>query len=136
MLVGTEARPALTSEGDTVKIVTSRWSVFVIVSGPEVPGEGLPYQAPATTCTWTVTMWKATGPVPISLTDFDSMDDSGAVFQPHFVPGAPRPPGVLEPGRAVTFELRAGEPVGEGLMRWAPLDGRIVAKWDFIVEND
>jgi hypothetical protein len=53
------------------------------------------------------------------------------------VPGAPAPPSVLTPGeQRVSFELRAAEPVGEGLMRWAPDGARIVAKWDFMVEND
>jgi hypothetical protein len=52
------------------------------------------------------------------------------------VPGQPLPPRVLRPGTRMSFELRAVMPTGEGLMRWAP-DGRnIVAKWDFIVEND
>jgi hypothetical protein len=136
LLVGTERRPALTSEGDPVKVVTAGWSVYATVRGPEVPGEGLPYQAPSTTCTWTVTMSRASAPVPISVADFDTIDSAGEVFHPYFVPGAPRPPRLLEPGRAVTFELRVAEPVGEGLMRWAPNGRAIVAKWDFIVEND
>ena len=43
---------------------------------------------------------------------------------------------MLRPGQKVSFELRAVEAVGEGLMRRAP-DGRnIVAKWNFDVEND
>jgi hypothetical protein len=135
-LVGTAARPALTSQGDPVKVVTPHWSVVAVVTGPEVPGEGLPYQAPATTCTWTVALSQATGPVPISVSDFDTIDDLGTRFQPSLVPDQPVPPRVLRPGQRVTFELRAGEPVGEGLMRWAPSGGRIVAKWDFVVEND
>jgi hypothetical protein len=39
-------------------------------------------------------------------------------------------------GQRVSFELLAGEAVGEALMRLAPIDGHIVAKWDFVVEND
>jgi hypothetical protein len=136
LLVGTAARPALTSEGDAVKVVAPRWSARVIVRGPEVPGEGLPYQTRATTCTWTVTMSMATGPVPISAADFDSIDVRGDVYRPSLVPGRPAPPRVLLPGQKVTFELRAVEAVGEGLMRWAPIGGHIVAKWDFVVEND
>lgn len=72
-------RPALTSQGDGVEVKTPRWSVLVTVTGPEVPGEGLPYQAPATTCTWIVTMSGATGPVPVSASDFSSIDDEGNV---------------------------------------------------------
>jgi hypothetical protein len=58
------------------------------------------------------------------------------VYRPYLVPGQYHPPAVLEPGRKVSFEIRAGAPVGEGLMRWAPNGRQIVAKWDFVVEND
>jgi len=136
VLTGTIQRPALTNQGDGVQVKTSRWSVLVTVSGPQVPGEGLPFQASATTCTWVVTMSGVTGPVPISTLDFTSIGDENQVYRPVFVPGQTKPPAVLRPGQKVSFELRAVEAVGEGLMRWAP-DGRnIVAKWDFVVEND
>lgn len=135
-VVGTAERPALTNQGDGVKVVTQHWSVLAVVSGPVVPGEGLPYQAPTTTCTWTITLSKATGRVPVAVADFDSIDQLGRVYRPYLVPGQPSPPRVLAPGHTVTFELRAAEAVGEGLMRWAPVGGHIVAKWDFVVEND
>lgn len=136
VLTGTVQRPALTNQGNGVEVKTPHWSVLVTVSGPQVPGEGLPYQAPATTCTWVVTMSGATGPVPVSVSDFTSIDDVNRVYRPGFVPGQPKPPPVLRPGQKISFELRAAEATGEGLMRWAP-DGRnIVAKWDFVVEND
>lgn len=108
LLLGTMRRPALASEGDVVKVITPHWSALATVSGPEVPGEGLPYQTPATTCTWTVRIWKATGPVPISVSDFDSIDNLGNVYRPYLVTGEPSPPKVLGAGRSVTFELRAG----------------------------
>jgi hypothetical protein len=135
-VVGTAGRPALTVEGDPVRVVTPSWSVVARVTGPEVPGEGLPYQTPATTCTWTITLSDATGRVPVSASAFDSIDSRGNLYRPYLVPGQPRPPKVLVPGRTVSFELRAGETVGEGLMRWAPIAHKIVAKWDFDVEND
>lgn len=135
-LVGTAERPALTNEGDPVKVVTRHWSVLAVVSGPVVPGEGLPYQGPTTTCTWTVTLSDATGRVPVAVSEFDSIDQEGNVYRPYVVPGSPAPPPVLQPGHKLTFQLRTGEAVGEGLMRWAPIGGHIVAKWDFIVEND
>ena len=58
------------------------------------------------------------------------------MYQPSLVPGRPRPPAVLRPGRATTFELRAVMRVGEGDMRWAPVDNDLLATWDFVVEND
>ena len=136
VLTGTISRPALTNEGDAVKAKTSQWSVLVTVSGPQVPGEGLPYQATETTCTWVVTMSGATGAVPISPPDFSSIDQDGNVYHPALVPGQPKPPEVLRPGEKVSFELRVVEATGEGLMRWAPNGRNIVAKWDFVVEND
>ena len=65
VLTGTAQRPALTNQGDGVEVKTAHWKALVTVSGPQVPGEGLPYQATATTCTWGVTMSGATGPVPV-----------------------------------------------------------------------
>ena len=135
-LIGTVARPALTNQGQPVRVETPGWSVLAVVTGPEVPGEGLPYQAPATTCTWTVTLSQSTAPVPISAADFDSIDNFGHIYHPYVVPGTPAPPSVLPTGRRISFELRAAEPVGEGLMRWAPDGTQIIAKWDFVVEND
>lgn len=111
-------------------------SVRATVSGPEVPGEGLPYQASATTCTWTVTLSGATHAVPIASTDFTTIDHLGGTYHPTFVAGQPIPPAILLPGASVSFELRAVMTVGEGLMRWAPGSPHLVASWDFEVEND
>ena len=82
-----------------MQVKTPQWSVLVTVSGPEVPGEGLPFQATATTCTWVVTMSAATGPVPISTGDFTSIDVDNHVYRPALVPGQPKPPAVLRPAR-------------------------------------
>jgi hypothetical protein len=136
VLVGTARRPALTSEGEPVKVVTPHWSALVTVSGPEVPGEGLPYQTPATTCTWSVHVADLKGSVPISASSFDSIDHNGKTYHPALVAGQPAPPRALRSGGTSTFELRTVEPVGEGLIRWAPLGRHIVSKWDFVVEND
>ena len=136
VLTGTAQRPALANEGDAVRVKTSGFSVLVTVTGPQVPGEGLPFQASADTCTWVVTLSGATGTVPLSPADFTTIDDQDNVYKPAFVPGRPKPPTVLKPGQKVSFELRAVEATGEGLMRWAPDGHDIVAKWDFVVEND
>jgi hypothetical protein len=135
-MTGTVQRPALTNEGDQIKVKTSAYSVLATVSGPQVPGEGLPFQANADTCTWTVTLSGATATVPIRPADFTAIDDQGNVYKPAFVKGQPKPPAELKPGQTVKFELRAVEATGEGLMRWAPDGTHIVAKWDFVVEND
>ena len=74
--------------------------------------------------------------MPVSASDFSSIDDEGNVYRPALVAGQPKPPPVLRPGQKLSFELRAVEATGEGLMRWAPDARNIVAKWDFVVEND
>jgi hypothetical protein len=135
-LVGTVAHPALTVEGDAVKVHAATFSALAVVNGPVVPGEGLPYQASFTTCTWTISLSHVKGKVPIAVADFDSIDHTGAVFKPYLVPGQPKLPTVLLPGHSLTFQIRAVMPVGEGLMRWAPDGNHIMAKWDYQVEND
>lgn len=142
-LTGTAADPALTVEGDAVRAVLGDGAaVTVTVSGPVVPGEGLPHATPAPTCTWTVSVSGATRPVRLSVADFHTSDHLGATYAVALVPGRPRPPRVLRPGGRTTFELRAVMPAGEGLMHWAPhthgqaRSGLEVAAWDFEVEND
>jgi hypothetical protein len=135
-LVGTEAKPALQVEGLPVDVKTRDFAVRITVSGPVVPGEGLPVQPAATTCTWTVRMQDARGDVPVSLADFHSVDHLGAVFLMGLVPGEHPPPSVLHPRQSLTFRLRAYELVGEGMMQWAPDHEHVVAYWDYTVEND
>lgn len=135
-LTGTMARPALTVEGLAVNVKTQKYNVSITVGGPVVPGEGLPYQQPATTCTWTVTMKNATADVPVSLTDFHIVDHLGSVEVPQLVPGEPHPPAVLHRGQVLTFRIRAYELVGQGMMQWAPDHRHVVAIWDYSVEND
>ena len=135
VLTGTAAKPALTTEGDSVRVNLAAASVLATVSGPVVPGEGLPYQAPTTPCTWTVTLTGARAPVPIDAAAFTTVDHLGVTYHPALVPGRTPPPATVGPGEKVTFELRAVMPTGEGLLRWAP-QRKIVAAWDFEVETD
>ncbi len=135
-VVGTITKPALTIEGDYVQVRTPKFSVLAVVTGPVVPGEGLPNQMSFTTCTWTISLSHVIGRVPLAVADFDSIDHFGTVFKPYLVPGEPKPPAFLTTGQHLSFQIRAIMPVGEGLMRWAPDGDHIVAKWDYQVEND
>jgi hypothetical protein len=135
VLTGTAERPALTIEGDAVRVRTSRGTVLATVAGPEVPGQGLPYQGPSPTCTWTVSLSAASGRIPLSVDDFSSTDHLGTIYHPTVVAGSRPPPTVLAPGQTVTFRLRAVMRTGEGLMRWAP-ERQVLAAWDFVVETD
>src|ERR1700683_1626312 len=135
-LVGTEARPALQTEGLAVEAKTKAFHVKVTVRGPVGPGEGLPDQPAATTCTWTVTMKDASADVPVSIADFHSVDHVGSVFLMGLVPGEHAPPSVLHPDQTLTFQLRSYELVGEGMMQWAPDHKHVIGYWDYTVEND
>lgn len=136
VLDGSVDHPALTMEGDPVHVVTPQWSAEVTVSGPTVPGEGLPYQPESVTCTWTVTIDHATAGIPLSTDQFTSIDHLGHVYAMEKIKGEQEPPASVKPGQKVSFELRAFEAVGEGLMRWSPDTKHILAKWDYTVEND
>jgi hypothetical protein len=135
-LTGTMARPALTVEGLPVEAKTKAFKVRITVSGPTVPGVGLPYQPASTTCTWTVKMWDASADVPVSLADFHAVDHLGSVLRPGLFPGERPPPRVLHRGQTRTFKLQAYELVGEGQMQWAPDHKHVVAYWDYSVEID
>jgi len=134
--VGTVAHPALTVEGDFVEVRAPGFSARAVINGPVVPGEGLPVQRTFTTCTWTISLSRIVGRVPISVADFDSIDHFQTVYKPYLVPGERALPASLSTGQHLTFQIRAVMPVGEGLMRWAPDGNHIVAKWDYQVEND
>jgi hypothetical protein len=136
VLVGTTSRPALTVEGDPVEVKTATFSALVVVHGPVVPGEGLPYQQHFVTSTWTVSLSNVRGTVPISLADFDSIDHQQTIYKPALVPGPQPLPATLHSGQQLSFKIRSVLPIGEGLLRWAPDGDHIVAKWDFQVEND
>lgn len=136
-LVGSAARPALTSQGDSVKVeLPGGGSVHVVVTGPEVPGQGFVSPPPQTTCTWTVKLSGATTSVPLAADQFTTTDHLGNVYRLALVKGQPAPPAVVKPGATVTFELRTVMVVGQGLMRWAPDTHKVLASWDFTVEND
>jgi hypothetical protein len=135
-MTGTMDRPALQVEGLPVEVKTKAFHVWITVSGPVVPGEGLPAQAAATTCTWTVRMKDASADVPVSIADFHSVDHLGSVFLMGLVPGERLPPHFIRPGQTISFRLRAYELVGEGMMQWAPDHQHVVADWDYTVEID
>jgi hypothetical protein len=130
------AKPALTVEGLPVEAKTKAFDVRISVSGPVVPGQGLPYQPAGTTCTWTVKLWAARADVPVSPADFHAIDHLGSVLHPSLAPGQRPLPPVLHRGQTLTFKLRAYELVGDGQMQWAPDHKHVVADWDYSVEID
>jgi hypothetical protein len=137
VLSGTADRPALTVEGDAVDVrLAGGATLRATVTGPVVPGEGLPFQAAATTATFLVTLEAASTSIPVALEQFHAVDHLGAVSSLAPIPGQPGPPATVEPGQTVSFELRAVMVTGEGILQWAPDQQHPVATWDFVVEND
>jgi hypothetical protein len=137
VLTGSVGRPALTTEGDAVKVeLPAGGTVTATVVGPVVPGVGLPVRHETTTCTWTITLSGATRDVPLAATEMTTRDQLGNVYRLAPVAGKPTPPVVLRRGTTATFELRTVMKVGEGVFRWAPGGHAVVAQWDFVVEND
>jgi hypothetical protein len=135
-LTGSAASPAVTSQGDSVKVALAKGSVHVVVVGPQVPGNGFRDPPKHTTCTWTITLSGGDVPVPLDTAQFTTTDHLGNIYRPTLVKGGPKPPTVLQPGAKTTFELRTVMIVGEGLLRWAPDTHKVLASWDFTVEND
>ncbi|MDP9028348.1 MAG: hypothetical protein M3N46_12520, partial [Actinomycetota bacterium] len=137
VLSGSAERPALTVEGDAVDVRLAHGAtVRATVTGPVVPGEGLPYRAEATTATFQVTLEAASTSIPLGLEQFHAVDHFGAISQLTPIPGQPGPPATIEPGQTVSFEVRAVIVTGEGILQWAPDQRHPVATWDFVVEND
>jgi hypothetical protein len=133
VLTGTARRPAVTSEGDSVRVVTDGGSVLATVVGPQLARAGAP--ADTALCTWTVTLAQARGRVAIDVTDFATIDEEGHLSQAHLAAGSTPLPASVSAAQQVRFELSARMRVGEGVLRWAP-GGQVVASWDFVAETD
>jgi hypothetical protein len=130
------AHPWLAIEGDTVSVHLARGQVLATAVGPAVPAEGQ-FPVPSTSpCSFTVTLGRAAGTVPIRPADFTIIDELGRLHHPRVTaPGGP-PPEEAAPGRTVTLIVRDVLPVGSGMLRWSPGTARPVVSWDFDVEID
>ncbi len=107
--------------------------VRALVVGPSVPEEGQ-FPVPETTsCTFTVTLDRAGGVVPLRASAFTIVDEVGKIHHPRVPPCAA---GARRAGPAtVTFLVQAVLPTGNGRLRWAP-EGTPIVSWDFDVEID
>jgi hypothetical protein len=137
VVTATPARPWLAIEGDTVVVKLAHGSSRVTAVGPAVPAEGQ-FPVPATSpCTFTVTLAKTTGTIPLNPTDFTIIDQLGHVDRPVVtVQGGDPLPSRAPTGRVLTLTLNAVLPTGNGTLRWAPGQGKAVVSWDFSVEID
>jgi hypothetical protein len=137
LVSATAAHPKLAVEGDTVRVGLAHGQVDTTVVGPEVPEEGkLP--VPATTpCSFTVTMTRVSGNVPLRASDFTILAENSRLYHPRVSGPHGRPaPSVVKPGQTVMLTIKAALPTGGGQVRWKPAAGPPISSWDFDVEID
>ena len=110
---GSADSPAMSYAGSPVVVQLATGHVTVDVQGPAFPAD-TKLGADQVVCTFTITLRDSDTTVPLAAAQFD----------------------VLEPHRTVTFELAATLPSGEGLLRYHPAAGAVVAAWDYVAETD
>jgi len=131
--VATPRSPQLGIPGNPIEVVLATGRTLVTLSGPTVPPFVTP-PPPAVTSTFTITLSRTSGTIPIAASDFQLIDGNGNRFQPTAFVGA-QPPKVAPDGRSVTFEVSEFMAVGSGSIRWAP-GGVPIATWEYTVEDD
>jgi hypothetical protein len=136
-LTGSAARPAVSLEGEPVRVELAGGSVLATPVGPAVPQSGLTPPPETTPCTFVVTLAQATTPIRLDAASFSTVDGSGHVHPLRMtgLKGGPAPTEAM-PGRPVSFALHAVLPTGDGALRWAPEGRAVPASWDFTVEVD
>jgi hypothetical protein len=128
--------PKLSVQGEPVSIeLASGASALATASGPVVPPFVAP-PPPTVTATFTVTVAKVEGSVPIRLQDFTLRDQEAGLIHPQYVRGEVTPPSTAKPSGLTTFQVTAVLPTGEGILQWAPGGGKVLVAWDFTVEDD
>jgi hypothetical protein len=89
-----------------------------------------------TSCTFTVTLSRASGTVTLSPSSFAIVDEIGQVHRPIVgTRSGALPPSQIHPGQTVALTIRSVLPVGGGRITWAPASSsRPAVAWDFDVE--
>jgi hypothetical protein len=131
---GSANSPALSYPGSPVVVRLATGEVTVDVEGPALPAD-TKLNADQVICTFTITLRESDATVPLAPSQFDVVDHTGGVHALTPVTSATAPAEVA-PHQAVTFKLTARLPSGEGLIRYHPTDGVVVAAWDYVAETD
>ena len=137
MVAASAEHPWLAIEGDTVLVHLARGQVLATAVGPAVPSEGQ-FPLPRTTrCTFTVTLTRAAGVVPLRASAFSIVDELGRLHHPRVTTQGGGPlPATITPGQTVIVTVRDRLPTGNGQLRWAPGTVKPIVSWDFDVEID
>jgi hypothetical protein len=137
VLSGSPGRPAISVQGEAVRVLVGGASVMATGVGPEVPEEGRFPVPEVTPATFLITFSSASAAIPLSQGQFGMVDERGALHHPHVTARGSGPmPTEIVPGRPVTVELHAILPTGNGALTWAPRGTRPSASWDYTVEVD
>ena len=137
LLTATAAHPKVAVEGDTVHVDLAHGQADATVVGPQVPEEGK-FPVPATSpCSFTVTLTRVSGDVPLRASDFTILAEDSHLYHPRVSgpPGGPVPR-VVKSGQTVMLTIKAVLPTGGGQVRWTPQHGPPLSSWDFDVEID
>ena len=137
VVTASAGRPRLAIEGDTVLVQLARGHVLATAVGPAVPSEGQ-FPLPRTSrCTFTVTLTRASGVVPLRASAFSILDELGRLHHPRVTAQGDGPlPATIAPGQTVVVTVRDRLPTGNGQLRWAPGTVKPIVSWDFDVEID
>jgi hypothetical protein len=137
LVTATAAHPKLAVEGDTVRVDLAHGQADTTVVGPQVPEEGK-FPVPATSpCSFTVTLTRASGHVPLRASDFTILAEDSRLYHPRVSgPHGGPVPRVVKPGQTVMLTVKTVLPTGGGQVRWTPESGPPISSWDFDVEID
>lgn len=137
LVTATAAHPKLAVQGDTVRVELAHGQADTTIVGPRVPEEGK-FPVPATSpCSFTVTLTRVSGDVPLHARDFTILAENSHLYRPRVSgPHGGPVPSVVRPGETVTLTLKAVLPTGGGQVRWRPASGPPISSWDFDVEID
>lgn len=137
VVTASAAHPRLAIEGDEVAVRLPHGRLQATAVGPVVPEDGA-FPVPATSpCTFTVTLAKASGTVPLRAAAFTVLDERGNLHHPQVsLRGGGTLPAAIPPGGRVVLRVHDVLPTGNGQLRWSPGGGKPVVSWDFDVEID
>lgn len=125
--------PGLGIGGDSMMVSLAHAKVLVTMTGPTVPPFVAP-PPPLTTITVTLKFTALQGSVQLNSRDIGLIDGNGVVLRPQsFVGGATNL--WVSAGHPQVVQVRAFMAIGSGSIGWAP-NSKIVATWEFTVEND
>jgi hypothetical protein len=131
---GSADSPAMSYPGSPVIVQLATGSVTVDVQGPALPPD-TKLNAVQVVGTFTITLRDSDTTVSLDASQFDVLDHTGGVHELAAAPSTTVPKQVA-PHQTATLTLSATLPSGEGLLRYHPVGGVVVAAWDYVAETD